>query len=299
LSKGWKSASTSAKTSPANSVYSHETILLSTPGKREKLPRLNGIPEDVVALDRLEQTHFLVRALFPNQLSHAPLPTLLTNVLHVHCATGTFLLEAATELSEYTTFHGVSTVPGFPNLIRPPSTHFSLVDEYTSLPFPDRMHCWTLLRFALPHLGDRLDGVLNEMIRVTRTGGYLEIIDTDAWLVNGSENAECLSLWMREALQKFQVDLAVVADIPNMLRRKGCIEVKEYMKRVTTGDDNGVNRLAFMIWRDACKTLMQGYAWEEEEERQKKEKCLEEWENEVKEGKGGAWEIRVVTAKRP
>ena len=85
-------------------------------------------------------------------------------------------------------FVGVDISPLFPEE-RPPNAAFIKCDVHDGLPFPDNSFDFVWQAFLIVCIDWQAwrEKVMKELIRVTKPGGYIEIMDMDAMVMNPGE----------------------------------------------------------------------------------------------------------------
>ncbi|CAI2161674.1 17272_t:CDS:2 [Funneliformis geosporum] len=129
---------------------------------------------------RQHNHHFLKKHLFQCEVSSPIKEKLISGckVLDLGCGPATLLLDLAVQYPN-SKFIGVDIEPIFPNEIKPKNLEFKIADILQKLPFPDN-------EFDLVHLesvlcstkSTKTEIVLNEMVRVSKPNGYIEVGET-------------------------------------------------------------------------------------------------------------------------
>src|SRR5712692_6141883 len=173
-----------------------DTLLLEH-GKWRHLPQVPYLlPKDVLETQRLDFQFYLIRSILHG--NHAsPLRSDLTSILDVGCGTGRWVIEMAR------TFPGAQVVGLDIELPRqsapalPSTTSFVQANVLDGLPFADRSFDFThqrLLVLAIPAAHWPL--VVGELVRVTRPGGWVELLEGgDVFLNAGPATQRFLAWW--------------------------------------------------------------------------------------------------------
>ncbi|CAI2161676.1 17273_t:CDS:2 [Funneliformis geosporum] len=131
-------------------------------------------------IHRQHDLYFLKKHLFQCGISSPIKEKLITGckVLDLGCGPATFLLDLAVQYPD-SKFLGVDIEPLFPSEIKPKNLKFKIVDILQRLPFLDNefdfVHTEAVL-FLLP--SEKIDFLINEMIRITKPNGYIEICES-------------------------------------------------------------------------------------------------------------------------
>ncbi|CAG8701015.1 7632_t:CDS:2, partial [Dentiscutata heterogama] len=101
-------------------------------------------------------------------------------VLDVGCGPGTWLLNMATDYPRVS-FTGVDISPIYPSEIKPCNLTFHTANILEGLPFPDNHFDFVYMRFLLTAFteDDWQNKVIQELCRVLKPGGYIEIMEGD------------------------------------------------------------------------------------------------------------------------
>ncbi|KAF0556899.1 S-adenosyl-L-methionine-dependent methyltransferase [Gigaspora margarita] len=140
-------------------------------------------PNDDLEIDRLQLQHYMMRFIWRSNFS-SPVRDLLdeggARVLDVGCGPATWVLEMASEFPK-SEFIGVDVVPVMPLTIKPKNVNFEEANLLDGLPFPDNHFDFTYIRFLNCAFPFNLwtTHVIPELIRVTKPGGYIEIMEWD------------------------------------------------------------------------------------------------------------------------
>ncbi|RHZ79195.1 hypothetical protein Glove_151g96 [Diversispora epigaea] len=138
------------------------------------------LPNDDDEVDRLHQQHFLLRYVWQRNFA-SPIKHVLnqkgTKVLDVGCGAGSWIFEMASNYPN-TQFTGVDISPIQPTEIKPRNVDFVKANLLNGLPFEDNTFDYIFQRFlflAIPK--DSWPVIINELTRVLKPGGYLELVE--------------------------------------------------------------------------------------------------------------------------
>jgi ubiquinone/menaquinone biosynthesis C-methylase UbiE len=74
----------------------------------------------------------------------------------------------------------VDDCPSFPTSIKPANSHFKLHDVLKGLPYKDNEFDFVYMRLMVLYFTpEELAGLLKEISRVMKPGGYFEVVDTN------------------------------------------------------------------------------------------------------------------------
>ncbi|KAF8938762.1 hypothetical protein BGZ58_000212 [Dissophora ornata] len=101
----------------------------------------------------------------------------------------------------------------------PSNCFFHKTDITTSLPFADNTFDYCHVRLVL--WGYRLNcfpDLLNELIRVTKKGGWIEFVDMDPCILKATETGTCINEWIKTGLIHSNMDPDLVKTLPRFLK---------------------------------------------------------------------------------
>jgi SAM-dependent methyltransferase len=80
----------------------------------------------------------------------------------------------------------------------PSNCFFHKADISMGLPFPDNTFDYCHVRLVLwGYPLNSFPDLLNELIRVTKTGGWIEFVDMDPCILKATETGACINEWVR------------------------------------------------------------------------------------------------------
>ena len=96
-------------------------------------------------------------------------------VLDAWCGAGTFLLDLSNEYP-LTEFIGIDHTKLFPTTIKPNNLNFIHARILEGLPFQEGVFDFAHINIVEPRYNaDQFNFIVEELIRVTKTGGYVEV----------------------------------------------------------------------------------------------------------------------------
>src|SRR5260370_41275359 len=170
------------------------------------------LPKDMGEISRLDFQHFIIRNLLQgNHLAPLQQPR---DVLDVGCGTGRWCCEMAEAFPQARVVGCDLAELEKGQEQRPPNYHFVLGDVLKGLPFPrgsfDFVHQRALI-LAIPTTLWRQN--MQELVRLTRPGGWVEVVEGSALLQNGGEWSDLLCAQVIEASRMRGVD---PSQMPNL-----------------------------------------------------------------------------------
>lgn len=218
------------------------------------------LPKDEREINRLDFQHFMFRhAMRGNYLAPLSRPR---DILDVGCGTGRWAMEMAHAFPEANVI-GLDVVappqddaPLTELDHRPENYVFVQGNALERLNFPDAAFDFThmrLLYFALP--AATWPNVVAELRRVTRPGGWVELVEGDVSPVGGPAMAQILR-WTESAGQQRGIDLRIAARLGSLLHEAGLARVRVQQVPIPMGKHGG--RLGVMMETNAVAAV-QGF----------------------------------------
>ncbi|CAI2173788.1 2179_t:CDS:2 [Funneliformis geosporum] len=128
-------------------------------------------------IDFLHQYHFTTKLVWTSNFS-SPIEKVLSNgatVLDVSCGAGTYLLDLSSEYI-FSEFVGVDKNQLFPTTIKPNNVNFFDVSVEKGLLFQDNYFDFVHLSIIEPlYDANQWDFIIDELLRVTKPGGWVEV----------------------------------------------------------------------------------------------------------------------------
>lgn len=186
------------------------------------------LPHDTNEINRLDFQHFMLRyALQRNYIAPVTDPK---SILDVGCGTGRWAHEMATAFPRAKVF-GLDVTAGHENgqSTVPTNYRFVVGNVLEELPFPDTTFDFVHQRFlhmALP--ADRWSGAVQELVRVTRSEGWVELVESDLIIHNAGSAMKQLTEWSFTIGQKRGIDPRTSTNIGNFLSAAGLTNIQTY-----------------------------------------------------------------------
>lgn len=183
------------------------------------------LPKDALEDQRLNyQHHVLYRTISNHYLAPLTLESTLT-ILDVGTGTGIWPIEMAA-LFPQARIIGVDVA--FSSLPRPlpPTCLFVQANILRGLPFPDQQFSYThqrLLVAAIP--AANWPGVVGELVRVTRPGGWVELLELGDTIQNAGPATRRLLTWMTNISKDLGFEMEVLHRLGELLSQAGCQDV--------------------------------------------------------------------------
>lgn len=183
------------------------------------------LPKDAQEENRLNFQHYALTLTLGNHYL-APLPPGVRVIVDSGTGTRIWCVEMARAFPQ-------SLVLGFdidPALFgtRPPDNCLLRAGNILSgLPLPEQFADFTHQRFLVLALPDeRWPGVVRELVRVTRAGGWLELVETDARLQAGGPATEQMMAWLDALRAARGLRGEAVLHLGELLQQEGVSEIE-------------------------------------------------------------------------
>ena len=205
------------------------------------------LPKDEEEHVRLEFQH---RSLYLTLGNHylAPLPPALRVILDSGAGTGVWSCNMA-RLFPDSLVLGLDIDTALFNKTPPANCLLREGNVLTGLPLPDSIADFVHQRFLVLTIPDaRWPGVVHELVRVTRPGGWIELIETDARVQAGGPATMQVFAWLDAVRQARGLQGEPVLHLGEMLQRAGLEEIETQSIQLKVGAWGG--RAGTMMERD-------------------------------------------------
>ncbi|MGH2502516.1 MAG: class I SAM-dependent methyltransferase [Ktedonobacterales bacterium] len=212
------------------------------------------LPKDLDETNRLDFQHHMLRSFMRgNFLAPIAKPR---DILDVGCGTGRWAMELAAQFPNANVI-GVDVAPPAVNESAPATLK---ADNYTfvqgnvleRLPFADRSFDFVHQRYLIMGIpANRWPQVVAELMRVTRRGGWIELIETEP--PYGAPALDQLADWGKQLVSKRGIDFAVARQVGPLLTAAGATDVTARPLTIPVGRPGG--RLGAMMVVDYLSAL--------------------------------------------
>ena len=189
--------------------------------------------------NRLDFQHYLLRQAMSG-IYRAPIKR-SRNILDVGCGTGRWAQEIAQAFPEANVIGlDIFETPEANGSIKPSNYQFVMADALKGLPFSSFQFDFVHQRsfgYAIPSTG--WHRVVKELVRVTRPGGMVELVEPDCIFQNAGPSCAQLQSWIITACQKCDMDPTEVRQIELYLRAAGLINTKAEVVSLPIGQWGG------------------------------------------------------------
>jgi SAM-dependent methyltransferase len=198
------------------------------------------LPKDLGETNRLDFQHYMLRYALKGNYA-APLDD-PRDILDVGSGTGRWAVEMAQQFRAARVV-GMDVAPPPMDAaaaadVRPANFSFAQGNALERVPFPDDSFDFVHQRFltlAIP--AARWPGVVAELLRVTRPGGWVELVETAPPM--GAPAIDQLARWGIELTRRRGIDISLMARIGDLLRDGGAMQVTARAINIPVGKPNG------------------------------------------------------------
>ncbi len=198
------------------------------------------LPKDLGETNRLDFQHYMLRyALRGNYAAPLQAPH---DILDVGSGTGRWAIEMAQQFPNAKVI-GMDVAPppvdanATPDA-RPANYSFAQGNVLERIPFPDNSFDLVHQRFlALAIPAARWPGVVDELLRVTRPGGWVELVETEPPM--GAPAIDQLARWGLELTKRRGIEMSLMARIGDLLRDRGAKDIIARTVNMPVGKPSG------------------------------------------------------------
>lgn len=200
------------------------------------------LPKDDQEVNRLDFQHFLLRyALRGNYVAPVDRPL---SILDVGTGTGRWAVEMATLFPDADVI-GLDVVPPPADEtslggLRPPNYTFVTGNVLEGLPFADASFGLVhqrLLVGAVP--AERWPGVVQELVRVTQPGGWVELVEANIKVERGGPALDAIGAWIYAGVAQRGIQVALCDQVGRMLQEAGLAGVAQREVHLPLGKGHG------------------------------------------------------------
>ncbi|KAG0352095.1 hypothetical protein BG005_008436 [Podila minutissima] len=162
-------------------------------------------------------------------------------VLDVGCGPGTWTMEMANEFPD-ANITGIDMSPMFPTTIIPENCRFLQHNVQQPLPFPDNSFDFVYQRLLLAGLTpDDWKKVMSELERITKPGGWIELVEIDGVGGNNGPHMTKIWEWLNLAFAARGVDTTILSKpgLVAMMQEANMVNVSQEVLRLPTGNHGG------------------------------------------------------------
>ncbi|CAG8539533.1 1610_t:CDS:2 [Ambispora gerdemannii] len=201
------------------------------------------VANDGEEADRLRRYHDALKTIWGG-LFHSPIEEKLkkgARVIDLGCGTGTWLLDMSRHYPK-SHFIGIDFSPIFPTENLPPNVEFIQYNILDGLPFTDSNFDFVHQKFMVAAFTQAQwkEKVIPECLRLTRPGGWIEFVESDAILMSDGNATQRIANAIQSFMSSKGLNHKIGEDIPRLLEITDAFtEIRNKKKPVTLGKKGG------------------------------------------------------------
>jgi SAM-dependent methyltransferase len=210
------------------------------------------LPKDLPEQSRLDFQHYLLYAVLGTH-AVAPVEKQIRHILDVATGTGRWAHEMARTFPNAQVI-GLDMEEPVNPIGGPDNYTFLQGNLFAGLPFPDQAFEYVHQRFlvlALP--AKQWPFIISELVRVTRPGGFIELVEGGGNFLHIGPATTQLKQWWDVASRVNGIDVSLMAQLPLLLRNGGLRAIRYQTYRVPVGEAGG--RVGKMLQQDILASL--------------------------------------------
>lgn len=219
----------------ANGPAEHTTTLppIEQRNRVEDAPYL--LPKDEQEDKRLDFQHHVLYSTLSNHYL-APIRPATTTILDVGTGTGIWSIEMAKHFPQAHILGVDIALTSLPDPL-PANCLFLQANILKGLPFPDKQFDYTHQRLLVAGIpANDWPAVVSELVRVTRPGGWIELLEIGDTIQNAGPATRKLLKWMTTISKELGFDMRVLPQLGDFLWKAGCDPVESQDIPVPLGD---------------------------------------------------------------
>lgn len=193
------------------------------------------LPKDALEDQRLNyQHHVLYRTISNHYL--APISPTTATILDVGTGTGIWPIEMATIFPQAQILGVDVALSSLPHPL-PARCLFAQANILHGLPLADQQFDFTHQRLLVAAIPTRQwPEVIRELVRVTRVGGWVELMEIGDTIQNAGPATDRLLTWMTEISKELGFEMEILHHLGDLLRQAGCEAVESEEIPVPLGE---------------------------------------------------------------
>lgn len=183
------------------------------------------LPKDAQEDQRLNYQHHVLYKTISNHYLAPLTPASAMSILDVGTGTGIWPVEMSAVFPQA---HIIGVDIALSSLPRPvpPTCLFAQANILHGLPFPDQQFTYTHQRFlvaAIPAV--QWPKAVWELVRVTRVGGWIEVLEIGDTIQNAGPATRRLLTWMTGISKELGFEMDVLHHLGDLLKQSGCQDI--------------------------------------------------------------------------
>ncbi len=193
------------------------------------------LPKDMADLPRLDFQHYLLRQVMKG-IYIAPIPDNANAILDVGCGSGRWGVEMAQAFPQAQVI-GIDLEEMISaGRAKPANYLFKQANALGTFPFAENSFDCVHQRLMLMSIpAFKWQDVLHEIVRVTKPGGWIELIEVGCTIWPQGPATQKWYSWLRELCESYNHDADMPAKLKGMAQEAGIRNVKEFIYDVPIG----------------------------------------------------------------
>ncbi|KAG0075491.1 hypothetical protein BGZ90_009845 [Linnemannia elongata] len=210
-------------------------------------------------------SHFILRYAIQGNYKSPLDKSKVRNILDVGCGPGTWTMEIANEFPD-ATVTGVDLSAVFPSAIIPGNCRFLQHNILEPFPFPDNHFDFVYQRLLISGLTpEGWVKVVKELERITKPGGWIELVEVDSHGCNNGPNTNKIWDWVTTALETRGIITGFIRDpgLESVMVKAGIENVSMVALKLPTGKFGGkigqlLKENLFAFWNAIAPMVVHG-----------------------------------------
>jgi SAM-dependent methyltransferase len=147
---------------------------------------------------------------------------------------------------------GIDISPIFPSEIKPPNCRFLRHNIIERFPFPDNTFDFVFQRLLVAGLTrDHWTFVLKELERITKPGGWIELVEANVTPGNAGPHTHKLCDWLNSVMSMKGIDLNIgeIPGLPAMMKEANIVNIQHEVIHLPSHKEGG--KAAVLLKEDA------------------------------------------------
>lgn len=233
--------SRNAKTAPDSGTWERRPHTAQLTEQRTYIPQVPYLlPKDALEDQRLNYQHHVLYKTISNHYLAPLMPECPQIILDVGSGTGIWAVEMSNVFPQAQIIGVDVALTSLPRPL-PTSCLFALGNVLQGLPFPDGQFTFThqrLLVAAIPAL--HWPRAVHELVRVTRPGGWIELLEIGDTIQNAGPATKRLLSWMTGISSVLGFEMDILHHLGDLLKQAGCQDIESQDIPVPLGNWAGV-----------------------------------------------------------